>query len=136
MLEAGIQEVARSKGRTPQALFSYVTTQMPDIQEECNEILRKLSSSGMVMTPTERDLRDGAVSDQLKHYLRGKTIAGEERIRLFKLVWDFLGEQFGSRQALYECYYAGDPMVHRATLFRKFDAGSCKAQVRKLMRDE
>lgn len=135
MLNAGIDEVARSKGKTPQALFSFVTTQMPDIQEECNEILKKLSSSGMVMTPTESDLRDGAVSKQLKHYLRGKTIAGEDRIRLFKLVWDFLGEQFGSRQALYECYYAGDPMVHRGTLFRKFDAEPCKARVRRLMSD-
>jgi 4-hydroxyphenylacetate 3-monooxygenase oxygenase component len=133
MLAAGIEEVAKSKGRTPQTLFAFITTQMPDIQMRANEILSALSSSGMVMTPTEKDLGNQGVADHLMRYLRGKSISGRDRIQLFKLVWDFLGEQFGSRQALYESYYAGDPMVHRATLFRKFDAEPCKARVRRLL---
>jgi 4-hydroxyphenylacetate 3-monooxygenase oxygenase component len=136
VLNGGIEEVARSKGKTPETLFAFITTQMPDIQAACNTILRTLASSGMVMTPAEEDFANAQVSDRLQHYLRGKTLAGKERVQLFKLVWDFLGEQFGSRQALYESYYAGDPLVHRSTLFRKFDAGPSKAMVQRLLLGE
>jgi len=54
----------------------------------------------------------------LDHYLQGTGVSGKQRVQLFKLAWDHIGEQFGSCQAHYEYFYAGDPYVNRARFYR------------------
>jgi aromatic ring hydroxylase len=39
-------------------------------------------------------------------------------VQLFKLARDLIGDQFGSRQAQYEYFYAGDPYFNRARFSR------------------
>jgi aromatic ring hydroxylase len=39
-------------------------------------------------------------------------------VQLFKLARDLIGDQFGSRQAQYEYFYAGDPYFNRARFYR------------------
>ena len=81
------------------------------------EVIRQVSGSGLIMTPTERDLENPEIASYLEQYLQGKNLATRERVQLFKLAWDMLGEQFGGRQLQYEWFYAGDPMFTRARFY-------------------
>ena len=49
---------------------------------------------------------------QLRDY-RGSTGSADERIKLFKLLWDAVGSEFGSRHTLYELNYGGSPELVR-----------------------
>jgi 4-hydroxyphenylacetate 3-monooxygenase len=43
------------------------------------------------------------------------------RVKLFKLAWDAVGSEFGSRHQQYEMFYAGANMVTRGHAFRTCD---------------
>jgi len=43
------------------------------------------------------------------------------RVKLFKLAWDAVGSEFGSRHLQYEMFYAGANMVTRGHAFRTYD---------------
>ncbi|PYN33139.1 MAG: 4-hydroxyphenylacetate 3-monooxygenase, partial [Candidatus Rokuibacteriota bacterium] len=52
-----------------------------------------------------------------------------ERIKLVKLIWDFVGTEFGGRQLQYEMFYsASQPVVNRR-MFRSYDWTSAKLMV-------
>ena len=48
-------------------------------------------------TPTEKDFRNPELSEVLSQYLRGESMAAEERVRIMKLAWDAIGEQLEPR---------------------------------------
>ena len=43
------------------------------------------------------------------------------RVKLFKLAWDAVGSEFGSRHLQYEMFYSGANMVTRGHAFRTYD---------------
>lgn len=47
--------------------------------------------------------------------------ADAERVKLFRLVWDTCGSAFGSRQALYEYYFFGDPVRTAGAYVASYD---------------
>lgn len=54
-------------------------------------------------------------------------------MRLFKLAWDLIGEQFGSRQLQYEWFYAGDPIFTRSRFYRSPVVDNYKQMVMRLL---
>jgi 4-hydroxyphenylacetate 3-monooxygenase len=44
----------------------------------------------------------------IDRYYRGSDSSAEERIKLFKLIWDAIGTEFGARHELYERNYSGN----------------------------
>ncbi|MGI9594507.1 MAG: 4-hydroxyphenylacetate 3-hydroxylase family protein [Acidimicrobiales bacterium] len=54
------------------------------------------------------DLRSAELRPTIDRYFRGSGIEAEERIKLFKLIWDALYSEFAGRHALYERNYAGN----------------------------
>jgi 4-hydroxyphenylacetate 3-monooxygenase len=54
-------------------------------------------------------------------------------VQLFKLAWDMLGEQFGSRQLQYEWFYAGDPIFTRSRFHHSPAVNIYKAMVDRLL---
>ena len=112
--DAVISELAARRGRvahrsTSAALWVLV----PQCQMRAVQVIRELSGSGLVMTPSEKDFANPEIAVNLEKYLRGKTVSALERVQLFKLGWDMIGEQFGTRQLQYEWFYAGDPYFTR-----------------------
>ena len=81
-------------------------------------MIRELSGSGLIMTPGEKDFANPEIAAYLEKYLRGKEVTARDRVQLFKLAWDMIGEQFGSRQLQYEWFYAGDPYFTRQRFYR------------------
>ncbi|MDF5900392.1 4-hydroxyphenylacetate 3-hydroxylase C-terminal domain-containing protein [Pseudomonas aeruginosa] len=41
-------------------------------------------------------------------YYRGAELEPEQRLKLFKLIWDATGSEFGARHAVYESHYSGN----------------------------
>ena len=57
-----------------------------------------------------------------------------DRVQLFKLAWDLIGEPFGARQLQYEWFYAGDPYFTRARFYRSPITNDFKAMVTRLLK--
>ena len=91
---------------------------LPQAHTQAVDTVRMLGSIGLIMTPTEKDFRNPELAEVLSQYLRGASIAAEERVRIMKLAWDAIGEQFGSRSLLYEWFFAGDPINNRILYYR------------------
>jgi 4-hydroxyphenylacetate 3-monooxygenase len=74
------------------------------------EILQLLGSSSFMLTPTEADFH-GPLAGHIEQYLATDNTAAKDRVKLFRLAWDLAGTAFGSRQVLYERFFASDPLT-------------------------
>ena len=74
------------------------------------EILQLLGSSSFMITPGEEDFRSPLGPD-IEQYLATDTATARDRVKLFRLAWDIAGSSFGSRQVLYERFFASDPLT-------------------------
>jgi 4-hydroxyphenylacetate 3-monooxygenase len=74
------------------------------------EILQLLGSSSFMIAPTEGDFR-GPLGPDIEQYLATDTATARDRVKLFRLAWDIAGSAFGSRQVLYERFFASDPLT-------------------------
>lgn len=71
-----------------------------------NEILRLIGSHNLFATPTAAQMADADLRPLIDKYLPGaKGMAAEERIRTFRLAWDFAGSGLASRNEQYERFY-------------------------------
>ena len=135
LLRAAAQDVVRGRqeGTSLRALAASLWVFIPQAQMRAAEVIRQLSGSGLIMTPTQKDLQNPEIAPYLEQYLRGKSMPARERVQLFKLAWDMLGDQFGSRQLQYEWFYAGDPNFTRARFYRSPAVKDYKAMVDRLL---
>ena len=79
------------------------------------EILQLLGSSSFMITPSEVDFKSPLAGD-IEQYLATDTSSARDRVRLFRLAWDVAGSSFGSRQVLYERFFASDPLTRARAL--------------------
>jgi 4-hydroxyphenylacetate 3-monooxygenase len=96
------------------------------------EILRKLSSSGLMALPTEADVQ-GDAHDDIEAYLQSATLTGTERVRLFRLAWDISISAFAGRQSLYEYYFFGEPVKMSGAFVGSYDREPYKDRVRQFL---
>jgi 4-hydroxyphenylacetate 3-monooxygenase len=85
------------------------------------EILQLLGSSSFMLTPSEADFK-GPLKSDIEQYLATDNTAAKDRVKLFRLAWDLAGSAFGSRQVLYERFFASDPLTRAraiATIYPK-----------------
>lgn len=137
LLHAAARDVVlnRREGGSLRALAAALWVFIPQTQRLAAEVIRQLGGSGLIMTPTVRDFHNPEIAPYLEKYLQGKNLKAQERVRLFKLAWDMLGEQFGSRQLQYEWFYAGDPMFTRARFYRSPAVAQYKDMVNRALED-
>jgi 4-hydroxyphenylacetate 3-monooxygenase oxygenase component len=98
------------------------------------EILQLLGAGGFMMTPSQAAL-EGPLGETIAHYYQGAQGTARERIQLFRLAWDLVGEAMGSRQELYERFFSGDPVRNLAARYRMYDLSACVAHVNRLLAD-
>jgi 4-hydroxyphenylacetate 3-monooxygenase len=99
------------------------------------EILQLLGSSSFMITPTEADF-SGPLAPQIEQYLATDTATARERVKLFRLAWDVAGSAFGSRQVLYERFFASDPLTRARALGAIYPKDEMMDRVRALLDDE
>ena len=84
--------------------------------------LRELSGGGMIMLPSSvDDFANPEMAAHIEQTQRSPVTDSVGRVKLFKLAWDAVGSEFGSRHLQYEMFYAGANMVTRGHAFRTYD---------------
>ncbi|HXT81710.1 MAG TPA: 4-hydroxyphenylacetate 3-monooxygenase, oxygenase component [Acetobacteraceae bacterium] len=79
------------------------------------EILQLLGSSSLMILPTEADFHT-PLAPYIDQYLATDNTTAKDRVRLFHLAWDIACSSFGSRQVLYERFFASDPLTRARAL--------------------
>lgn len=86
-----------------------------------------------------RDMQAPELLDTINKYYRGTGLAGPERIKLFKLIWDAMYSEFAGRHALYERNYAGNQDQQRLDVLNwskvRGDADNYRGLVEQCMGD-
>jgi 4-hydroxyphenylacetate 3-monooxygenase len=86
------------------------------------ELLREMAGSAFITLPSSSaDFDNPEISADLERYMRSGSADAKTRVKLMRLIWDFLGSEFGSRQAQYEKFYGGPSFVAKQNLYRNFD---------------
>ncbi len=99
------------------------------------EILHLLGSSSFMITPTEADF-SGPLAPEIEQYLATDTATARDRVKLFRLAWDVAGSAFGSRQVLYERFFASDPLTRARALSAIYPKDEVIDRVQSLLDDE
>jgi aromatic ring hydroxylase len=87
----------------------------PKVEEAVGELL---GGSPMVIPSSFRDLQSDELRPLIDRYYRGSTGSAHDRIKLFKLLWDAVGSEFGARHTLYERNYGGSPELVRLNVLQ------------------
>ena len=106
----------------------------PKVYQRLVEILRWLTSSGLIMIPTEADF-EGPMGEHISKYLASANGDAEERVRLMRLAWDMTISGFGGRQAHYENFFFGDPVRMRMALYNVYDRSEPVARIKDFLAD-
>lgn len=67
-----------------------------------------LGGAPIAMPSSSADLISPELRPLIDRFYRGSDSNAEDRIKLFKLIWDAIGSEFGGRHELYEYNYAGN----------------------------
>lgn len=84
------------------------------------EMIRLIGGGGFMLTPSKSDL-EGPLKEFIDKYYQARNATAEERIRLFRLAWDFIGSDLGSRGELYERFYLSDAFRMTAAAYLMAD---------------
>ena len=98
------------------------------------EIVQQLGAGGFMMTPSQAAI-EGPLGDTIARYYQGAQGDARQRIQLFRLAWDLVGQPIGSRQELYERFFSGDPVRNLAARYRMYDVSDCVDHVDRLLAD-
>ena len=96
------------------------------------EILQLLGSSSFMIIPSEADFRS-PLAPAIEQYLATDTATARDRVKLFRLAWDVAGSAFGSRQVLYERFFASDPLTRARALIAQYPKAEAMARVREFL---
>jgi aromatic ring hydroxylase len=77
----------------------------PKVEEVVGQAL---GGSPIVVPSSHRDLESEELRPLIDRFYRGSTGSAHDRIKLFKLLWDAVGSEFGARHTLYERNYGGN----------------------------
>ena len=99
------------------------------------EILQLLGSSSFMITPSEADF-SGPLAPEIEQYLATDTATARDRVKLFRLAWDVAGSAFGSRQVLYERFFASDPLTRARALGAMYPKDEMMERVQAFLDEE
>ena len=106
----------------------------PDAYSRVAAIVEQLAAGGLMLTPTEEDFA-GPLAGDIGKYYQGASIDATKKVRLFRLAWDLIGTEFGSRQTLYERFFNGDVVQLRQRRYATYDYSRADASLELFMAD-
>ena len=87
------------------AMRVFATSAWPAVKSIFENVL---GGAPLVAPSGREDLLNPELRPLIDRYYRGTGMDALERIKLFKLIWDAIGTEFGGRHELYERNYAGN----------------------------
>lgn len=93
-----------------------------ELYPEIVATIRTLAGGGLIMLPSSaRDFANPEFARIIDKTQRSSVASSMDRVKLFKLAWDAVGSEFGSRHLQYEMFYSGPAFVTRGHAYRFFD---------------
>lgn len=84
--------------------------------------LRGLAGGGMIMMPSSiEDFANPETKGIIDRTQKSPIYSSEDRVKFFRLAWDAVGSEFGSRHTQYEMFYAGATFVTKNHSFQTYD---------------
>jgi 4-hydroxyphenylacetate 3-monooxygenase len=94
------------------------------------EMVRELVSSSVITLPSSAaDFDNPEIAPFVERYMRSGTMDARSRTALVRLLWDFLGTEFGSRHQQYEKFYGGSSFIVKQNVYRSYDFKRATAMV-------
>jgi 4-hydroxyphenylacetate 3-monooxygenase len=104
----------------PRSLYGAMGLQA-EIYPRILATVRDLAGGGVLQLPASvKDMTNPATRKDVDRYVRSPGVNAEERVKLFKLVWDAVGSEFAGRHHQYEMFYAGAPFVAKGYAYRNY----------------
>jgi 4-hydroxyphenylacetate 3-monooxygenase len=104
----------------PRALYGAMGLQA-ELYPRVLAIVRELAGGGVLQLPASvKDMTNPLTRKDIDHYIQSPGAKAEDRVKLFKLVWDAVGSEFAGRHHQYEMFYAGAPFVAKGHAYRNY----------------
>ena len=98
------------------------------------EMLRELVSSSVISPASSlSDFDNPEIAPYVERYMRSGTMDARSRTALVRMLWDFIGTEFGSRHQQYEKFYGGSSYVVKQNVYRNYDFKRATAMVDKAL---
>lgn len=114
--------------------FIALRGEMPKWLPRVNELLQLIGGGGFMATPSRADL-DSPLRPFIDKYFQAAGADAERRIRLFRLAWDFIGSDLGSRGELYERFYLSDSWRMTVLAYQIADKDFATSLVERFLRE-
>jgi 4-hydroxyphenylacetate 3-monooxygenase len=96
--------------------------------------LRDLAGGGLIMLPSSiADFASPELRGLIEKTQQSPAADSYDRVKFYKLAWDAIGSEFGSRHTQYEMFYAGATFVTKSHAFRCYDWGAADALVSQML---
>jgi 4-hydroxyphenylacetate 3-monooxygenase len=84
--------------------------------------LRDLAGGGVIMLPSSvNDFANPEIAALIEKTQQSPAANANDKVKFYKLAWDAVGSEFGSRHTQYEMFYAGATFVTKGHSFRTYD---------------
>jgi len=107
----------------------------PKMYPRMVEILQLLGSSSLMATPSEADFSNEIAGD-VEQYFQVANLQSRDRVALFRLAHDVAVSGFGNRQALYERFFFGPPILMQSAYYDLYDKSRVIDRVDQLLADQ
>jgi 4-hydroxyphenylacetate 3-monooxygenase len=114
--------------------FLALRGEMPKWLPRCHELLQLIGGGGFMCTPTAADMQ-GPLRELIDTYYQAAGGDAERRIRLFRLAWDYIGSELGSRGELYERFYLSDSWRMTGLAYKIADKSFAESLVEQFLHD-
>lgn len=96
--------------------------------------LRELAGGGMIMLPSSvRDFDVPELAALIEKTQQSPAADAVQKVKFYKLAWDAVGSEFGSRHLQYEMFYAGATFVTKGHSFRTYDWSKASALLDRML---
>jgi 4-hydroxyphenylacetate 3-monooxygenase len=112
--------------------FLALRSEMPKWLPRCHELLQLIGGGGFMCTPSQADVAS-ELGPQIAMYYQAAGADAARRIKLFRLAWDYVGSDLGSRGELYERFYLSDSWRMTTLAYRIADTTFPEALVEQFL---
>ncbi len=108
--------------------------QAQQMYPEVIQAIRQMTGGGVIMMPSGAvDFASPETSGYIEKTQQSPIMDSKNRVKLFKLAWDAIGSEFGSRHTQYEMFYSGAQFAVRNHSYRTYDWEKATGMVDRFM---
>jgi 4-hydroxyphenylacetate 3-monooxygenase len=113
----------------PQYIYAGMSLQRRLIVDMLRTIRELAGGAFQAVPSSEQNFVGLETREDTERYYGSSTASARERIKLLKLIWDFVGTEFAGRQLQYEMFYSASQPVVNTRMYRAYDWDAATAFV-------